>query len=304
LYILSWIEENGCINIKNYTEKEKRYYMEVMELLGYLLYFQYKMIEAILYQKNELIKHISYLICFFITLSLLFEIYKVFSALFGPNIPTYFQAGNYEGVRLMLLQLSHFMLIMGIFLISSKNYENELEIQSMTDSLTGLFNRKAFDKLANMQIAKAERDNKKIGLVICDIDHFKRVNDFYGHSAGDEVLTKFSNLIKDNLRTSDLLGRFGGEEFIIIIPGIEIPEMTLKLNDIRNKIEKNIFKINGEKIHITASFGAVLFSPSDMDMKKAFNIADNALYEAKNSGRNKVIVKPLDFTFYANNISN
>jgi diguanylate cyclase (GGDEF)-like protein len=80
--------------------------------------------------------------------------------------------------------------------------------------------------------------------------------------------------------------------------------MTLKLNDIRNKIEKNIFKINGEKIHITASFGAVLFSPSDMDMKKAFNIADNALYEAKNSGRNKVIVKPLDFTFYANNISN
>ncbi len=263
----------------------------IVVFASYTIYFQYKMMEAIIYQKEEIIKHISYLICFFIALSSLFEIYKVFSALMGPNLHTYFQAGNHEGVRLILIQLGHFILIMGVFLISSKIYENELKIQSMADSLTGLLNRKAFDQLTNMQIAKAERDNKKIGLAICDIDNFKSINDSYGHSVGDEIIIKFANLIKDNLRTYDLLGRYGGDEFTILIPEIEKPEIILKLENIRNKIEKNHFVINGEKININASFGALVFSPGDVDIKKAFNIADSALYEAKNLGRNKAVVK-------------
>jgi len=267
--------------------------MRIVIFSLYTIYSMYKMIKAMVYQKKEITKHISNLICTLLTLSLCFEVYKIFVALFGPKLDKFFEANNNEGIRQILLQLTLFMLIMGIFLISNKIYENELEIRSMTDSLTGLFNRNAFDQLAKMKISKAERNNMKLGLAICDIDHFKRVNDSYGHSIGDKILVEFSNLIKNNLRMEDLLGRYGGEEFTILILEMEESNMILKLEEIRKEIEKNIFLINSKNININASFGGIVFNPNDMDIKKAFNIADNALYKAKELGRNKVIVESI-----------
>ena len=267
--------------------------MRIVIFSLYTIYSMYKMIKAIVYQKKEITKHISNLICTLLTLSLCFEVYKIFVALFGPKLDKFFEANNNEGIRQILLQLTLFMLIMGIFLISNKIYENELEVRSMTDSLTGLFNRNAFDQLAKMKISKAERNNMKLGLAICDIDHFKRVNDSYGHSIGDKILVEFSNLIKNNLRIEDLLGRYGGEEFTILIFEMEESNMILKLEEIRKEIEKNIFLINSKNININASFGGIVFNPNDMDIKKAFNIADNALYKAKELGRNKVIVQSI-----------
>lgn len=168
--------------------------------------------------------------------------------------------------------------------IEEKN--KELERLVITDKLTNLYNRRKLDELLQTEIYRSERFEHTFGIAILDIDHFKKVNDTYGHLVGDRVLIEISNILKKYLRKTDFVGRFGGEEFIIICPESEKEGITKLMEDFRLHIENHHFEKVGKK---TASFGITLFKKGDT-IESLIKRADIALYKAKNNGRNRIWV--------------
>ncbi len=182
--------------------------------------------------------------------------------------------------------------------------ENTKELQkvSRTDPLTGLWNRRYFFEVAEHEIQRALRYKRSVAIAMADIDHFKNVNDSYGHPAGDEVLRIFSRTLEKNIRASDTLARFGGEEFIFLFPEINESEALLILEKMRHKVEQQSIKYEGNTISFTASFGVYVFRPEtvtnwphdEQEARAAIEAliekADSALYKAKESGRNRVVV--------------
>ena len=170
------------------------------------------------------------------------------------------------------------------YLNSLETINKLLEKQATTDALTGIFNRMKFDETLSAEIQRSKRSKTPLSLIICDIDHFKQVNDLFGHQAGDAVLKNLSKLIKDNIRSIDFFARWGGEEFVILTPGTNIEGAARLAEKLRKKVESNKFN-NPE--HITLSFGIASFSPGDSALK-LINRADEAMYQAKKNGRNQV----------------
>lgn len=172
---------------------------------------------------------------------------------------------------------------------AQKNIEEknkELEKLAITDKLTNLYNRRKLDELLENEIHRYERFGHTFGFAILDIDHFKNVNDTYGHQMGDEVLLEIANILKSNLRKTDFVGRFGGEEFVIICPESDIKGVSGLMENFRLIIENHNFNnIKGQ----TASFGVTVLKKGD-NKDSILRRADKALYEAKNSGRNKVSI--------------
>ena len=167
-----------------------------------------------------------------------------------------------------------------------KVYLNKLENLSVTDQLTGLHNRRYFDDHFEIEKQKVERYGNALCLIMIDIDHFKSINDQYGHPIGDKVLKEFSLLLRKNIRSSDILSRWGGAEFIILLPGTSIDNSFL----IAEKIRKSIADRQFDKIgKLTASFGVSVVDASCASNREAIHRADKALYRAKKQGRNRVI---------------
>lgn len=160
-----------------------------------------------------------------------------------------------------------------------------------TDCLTGLLNRGAFMERMETELNRSKRQKQSLGIIILDLDHFKNVNDSYGHQSGDRVLQEISRSITKACRTYDLIGRYGGEEFIVCLPGANIGVAALTAERIRQAIEKDsIFLPELMKyISITASCGvSSLPEGSDESLDFLISQADNALYQAKNDGRNRI----------------
>ncbi|MBI4824467.1 MAG: diguanylate cyclase [Nitrospirae bacterium] len=159
---------------------------------------------------------------------------------------------------------------------------------SNTDSLTGLYNRRAFDERLNMEVQRAQRFNRKVSLIMCDIDFFKAFNDTYGHPAGDKALKEVAGIITKNIRKIDFIARYGGEEFVAIL--MECPlETALKVSErIRTAVERHVFQVEKKNVSLTISIGIATF-PQDAENKEILvERADKALYQAKTTGRNKV----------------
>ncbi|MDD4950438.1 diguanylate cyclase [Sulfuricurvum sp.] len=159
------------------------------------------------------------------------------------------------------------------------------EHDSYTDFLTGLNNRSKFEEKINEEIKRSLRYNHPLSLIMIDIDHFKEVNDIYGHVCGDTILKEFSTLLSENIRQTDLLARWGGEEFVILCPHTDLEGAVNLAESLRGKIEEHTFCEVGLK---TASFGVAQFQ-CDTDAILLFQRVDHALYQAKEQGRNKVI---------------
>ncbi|MDC7219067.1 MAG: diguanylate cyclase [Spirochaetales bacterium] len=159
----------------------------------------------------------------------------------------------------------------------------ELEAAVVTDKLTGLYNRNRIDSLLENEINRANRYNSVFSLIISDIDHFKTINDTYGHLMGDEILVKAAVVFKSLFRNTDFAGRWGGDELVVILPETEAGEAI----NIAEKLRKSIEQIEFEEgIQITTSLGVAEFKPGD-SASDLFQRADRALYQAKNAGRNK-----------------
>jgi two-component system, cell cycle response regulator len=167
-----------------------------------------------------------------------------------------------------------------------KKLEETAIEHSMTDPLTQLGNRRRFDDRMEVEIARAERHNSSLHLVMCDLDDFKHVNDTYGHDVGDIVLKGFSEVIQSQIRSIDFAARVGGEEFIILIPQTNKKGARLIAERIRNQLESKVFMPH--EIKITASFGVASFS-AGQSAASLYKSADEALYRAKNTGKNRVV---------------
>ena len=161
----------------------------------------------------------------------------------------------------------------------------KLLMLSQTDALTGIFNRKKLQDSLSLEIKKASRFKQVFSLILIDIDHFKNVNDTYGHLTGDNVIKGICNLILKNIRDIDLFARWGGEEFVIIVTNQDKHQSK----QFAEKIRKEISTTKIDNLDITCSLGVAQYEINDTD-EKIFKKADNALYEAKESGRNKVVV--------------
>jgi two-component system cell cycle response regulator len=173
------------------------------------------------------------------------------------------------------------------------NLRNDLE-QSVNlaakDGLTGLFNRRYFDIHLKQMIEKANKESIQLYLLMCDIDNFKHVNDTYGHQAGDKVLTIVSRILKNTLRVTDLIARFGGEEFTILLTDIDISKAIETAERVRVKIEYMDFPIEDqiEPLKKTISIGVTEYKKEE-SIESFIERADKAMYEAKTTGKNKVV---------------
>ena len=159
--------------------------------------------------------------------------------------------------------------------------------RSVTDSLTGLYNRQHFKFRAEQEASRAERYNQPLTMLMIDIDQFKQINDKFGHQTGDTVLQQASQYIRDNLRESDLLGRYGGEEFIVLLPQSDLEQATQCADRIRDSLDKSIF-IYGSLVSISVSVGLAQQSPDAFVYDELVSQADQALYTAKRNGRNRI----------------
>jgi diguanylate cyclase (GGDEF)-like protein len=177
-----------------------------------------------------------------------------------------------------------------VAIINGIRQQHELEYIANVDGLTGLFNRRWMNVFFKRQIARALNDNMPMALLLADLDHFKQINDKYGHLVGDEILSAVASLLTQQIRPSDLLARFGGEEFALILSGTSVEEAKQIAERIRAAIEAVQFKIDNEvhqEIHVTISVGITSLMLGD-EMNNLLTRADQALYQAKENGRNRV----------------
>ena len=165
----------------------------------------------------------------------------------------------------------------------------ELKIKEMAerDSLTKLYNRHKLDEFSTMLASQYARYKENFSFIVCDIDYFKKINDTYGHSQGDEVLKKIANIIQSTTRESDMVARWGGEEFAILLPNTKLEEAT----KVAQKINTNVSAATYENVgNVYISCGVSMFRENDTQLT-LFNRVDSALYEAKNNGRNQICTK-------------
>jgi diguanylate cyclase (GGDEF)-like protein len=166
--------------------------------------------------------------------------------------------------------------------ISKKNLE--LEQLSITDNLTKLYNRNKLDDVLISEVNRSNRYSSPFGIVLIDIDYFKSVNDIYGHQVGDTVLKEFSQILRSNSRNTDVVGRWGGEEFLIICSQSNLENILTLANYLKEKISTYPFSLGEQK---TASFGVAIYN-KDENIDEMIKRADDALYKAKENGRNRV----------------
>lgn len=165
-----------------------------------------------------------------------------------------------------------------------------LREQSTRDSLTGLFNRRFVDEFLVRELARAERKARQLSMIALDIDHFKRINDSFGHGAGDTVLQNISAILLAHVRETDVASRVGGEEFLLLLTESPLPLAAKRAEDIRTAICEMSLKYKNKDLgRITASFGAVVFPDHGRTAETLIRAADKALYDAKHAGRNQVV---------------
>jgi len=168
-----------------------------------------------------------------------------------------------------------------------ESMQSELEYRATHDDLTGLHNRSALLATLKREMHRCRREGRALVASILDLDHFKQINDSHGHSAGDKVLVEMSRRLGAALRDYDASGRYGGEEFILLLPGMAQPEAEHRLNQIREEISAAPFLVNGNPMRVTASFGYAVLGTAD-SASDLLARADMALYRAKAEGRNRV----------------
>jgi diguanylate cyclase (GGDEF)-like protein len=174
--------------------------------------------------------------------------------------------------------------------LGMQSLNHQLEEIGRVDGLTGLYNRRYWEEQFVMEFKRDQRSESPSALIMLDIDHFKKVNDTYGHPAGDEVIKALAGIIKKATRETDIAGRYGGEEFAIILPDTPVANVEFVSERIRRMVEKCTVVYDEIEISFTISIGIAGFKQTHKDSTQWLDSADKALYKAKESGRNQVVV--------------
>ncbi len=167
----------------------------------------------------------------------------------------------------------------------------KLEIQATHDSLTQLYNRAKVLLELEREITRSAREVSPLGVLMIDIDHFKDINDTFGHLSGDDALKKIAAILSDELRTYDTIGRYGGEEFLVLLPGCDKTTLLQLSERLRKAVEKNLIPTRTGSIPVTISIGATVMLPNEklINAEELIAFADTALYQAKEEGRNRTV---------------
>ncbi|MCC6985875.1 MAG: GGDEF domain-containing protein [Anaerolineales bacterium] len=166
----------------------------------------------------------------------------------------------------------------------------QLQEQAIRDPLTGVFNRRYFTEALESETARAARENIPFSLIILDVDHFKKVNDTYGHKCGDQVLKSLASFLLENTRRSDIVCRFGGEEFVVLMPDAAVVDAHDRAELFRKKFEVLLLACDDRQIHATFSAGVASFPTHAGSGEALLAAADEALYRSKAGGRNRVSI--------------
>ena len=172
--------------------------------------------------------------------------------------------------------------------LQSNLHEKQLYKLATQDSLTGLNNRRQFLDLAGREIKRSQRYQQPLTVMMLDLDHFKNINDRYGHDVGDQVIHHFASVLQTVLRASDLAGRLGGEEFAGLLPDTDLADALPVAERLRQQVENSALTINGQAVHYTVSIGLTALQPGDVAIDDLLRRADKLLYQAKDHGRNRV----------------
>jgi diguanylate cyclase (GGDEF)-like protein len=167
-------------------------------------------------------------------------------------------------------------------------YHEEIYRMTIVDGLTQIHNKRYLNEALDREVLRARRHQRDLSVLMFDIDFFKRVNDQYGHLAGDYVLRELAKIVQERIRRDEVLARYGGEEFCIVLPETPLPGAAALADDLRERVEKHVFVFQGERMPVTISIGCALMSSTDRTAAELIQRADEKLYEAKRSGRNRV----------------
>ncbi|MBR8831796.1 MAG: Response regulator PleD [Chroococcopsis gigantea SAG 12.99] len=170
---------------------------------------------------------------------------------------------------------------------------NQLEKLAITDHLTGIFNRRAILTFAEEEFIRCSRYERRFSLLMIDVDFFKSINDNYGHDIGDKVLIEVAETINNGTRKVDILGRFGGEEFVVLLPEAGLPEAVGVAEKIKESVSEIRLPALRDKNEITVSIGVASYEKSDHQLEEIIKRADRSLYYAKNQGRNRVVTSEM-----------
>lgn len=190
-------------------------------------------------------------------------------------------------INIILISSSIFGLFY-YFVYSHQEMQKSLRSLANTDPLTGLPNRRAFFIKAEIEFKRAKRYDRPFSVLMIDIDHFKNINDTHGHGVGDEVLQIFANMLMDCCRDVDLLGRYGGEEFVVLLPETSVQEIRIRTQRIIEKTKKLVIHTSETNFSFSISVGMAQLNYSDESLSSILKRADNALYRAKELGRNQM----------------
>ncbi|MDD5330223.1 MAG: diguanylate cyclase [Sulfuricella sp.] len=188
------------------------------------------------------------------------------------------------------LQLAQYVAERTALALANLRLHDELLAQAIHDPLTGLYNRRYMEDMMAREELVAQRTGSSVGIIMIDIDHFKQLNDTYGHQAGDMVLREMGNLLESHTRGADIACRYGGEEFVVTMPGASLDITRQRAEQLRHDIAEFRLDYAGEAIKITISLGIAIIPQHGPSWDAAFRAADSALYQAKQEGRNRVIV--------------
>ena len=201
-------------------------------------------------------------------------------------LPAYVLEGLYA--MNIAVNFSAFAILGYFFRIASMHAERQMELLATTDTLTGLYNRRKMLERISQEVIRFQRDRKPFLIVITDIDHFKQFNDNYGHDCGDYVLQQVAYLMKKTLRQQDVVARWGGEEFLIMLPETNMQGGVQAVEKLRETIANTDYDYQGNRFSVTMTFGVTLYNGSS-SVDECIKHADEVLYAGKRGGRNRVV---------------
>ena len=209
---------------------------------------------------------------------------------------------SYRGLTDLIVPLIFLFSSVFVFLVTSLSLQTALDVkrisrlehESITDALTGVHNRRYLDRRLEEEVDRALRYYFPLSILLLDIDHFKRINDIYGHQVGDSALSSIGRLISESIRRSDIVARYGGEEFLVIAMHTPVSKTAGLGERLRKEVGKNVLvfpdKVDGkEAVHVTVSIGVAGLNETINDSRSLIKSADKALYQAKKAGRNRVV---------------
>lgn len=192
------------------------------------------------------------------------------------------------GVTALVIPLAQICISFGLIVMVMWRYAERLRRLSLLDPLTGVLNRAGLELQGKRVGLRALRSGRSLAVVMIDVDNFKRINDTYGHPVGDEVLRHLADLLRIELRPHDVLARFGGEEFVLVLDGVNLAEALGLAERLRERIEAAVLQVESISVRFTVSMGVACSDERGHDLIRLISAGDVALYEAKRAGRNRV----------------